>query len=216
MPHCDIASWRWLVSRERRHIFKKNILCLCPGIPRIIKISLNETDGSVWRFYLTKFTYDIFSQISMFVFSSVALVKFASKGDNQYVIVGTVKDLVLSPRSCAGGFLHVYMLSGENSESLTFMHKTPVDDVPGYITPFQGRVLVGVGKYLRIYDLGKCKLLRKCENKVNRHQLLYSLILTIVLNFLNIEQNIEIYLDFTSFINTGIMHVIEIHSQGRQ
>lgn len=34
------------------------------------------------------------------------------------------------------------------------------------IAPFQGRVLVGVGKLLRIYDMGKKKLLRKCENKV--------------------------------------------------
>ena len=30
----------------------------------------------------------------------------------------------------------------------------------------QGRVLAGVGRLLRIYDLGKKKLLRKCENKV--------------------------------------------------
>lgn len=44
--------------------------------------------------------------------------------------------------------------------------QTPVEDVPLAIAPFQGRVLVGVGKLLRIYDLGKKKLLRKCENKV--------------------------------------------------
>ena len=31
--------------------------------------------------------------------------------------------------------------------------------------PFQGRLLVGVGKLLRIYDIGKKKMLRKCENK---------------------------------------------------
>lgn len=43
-----------------------------------------------------------------------------------------------------------------------------MEDVPLAIAPFQGRVLVGVGKLLRIYDLGKKKLLRKCENKV-RH-----------------------------------------------
>jgi len=30
----------------------------------------------------------------------------------------------------------------------------------------QGRLLVGVGRLLRIYDLGKKKMLRKCENKV--------------------------------------------------
>ena len=95
---------------------------------------------------------------------SIALVKFASKGEQQYIIVGTVKDLVLSPRSCAGGFLHVYSIS-ESGDSLHFLHKTPVDEIPGAITPFQGRVLIGVGKHLRVYELGKCKLLRKCENK---------------------------------------------------
>lgn len=51
-----------------------------------------------------------------------------------------------------------------------------MEDVPLAIAPFQGRVLVGVGKLLRIYDLGKKKLLRKCENKVRpeytRHLLL--------------------------------------------
>jgi len=41
-----------------------------------------------------------------------------------------------------------------------------VEDLPAAITPFQGRLLVGVGRYLRIYDCGKKKLLRKCENKV--------------------------------------------------
>jgi len=31
---------------------------------------------------------------------------------------------------------------------------------------FQGRLAAGVGKALRIYDIGKKKLLRKVENKV--------------------------------------------------
>lgn len=46
------------------------------------------------------------------------------------------------------------------------MHKTVVEETPLAICPFQGRVLIGVGKMLRLYDLGKKKLLRKCENKV--------------------------------------------------
>ena len=33
------------------------------------------------------------------------------------------------------------------------------------MTPFHGRLLVGVGRLLRIYDVGKRKMLRKCENK---------------------------------------------------
>lgn len=42
-----------------------------------------------------------------------------------------------------------------------------MEEVPAAIAPFQGRILIGVGKLLRIYDLGKKKLLRKCENKVS-------------------------------------------------
>lgn len=94
---------------------------------------------------------------------SIALVKFAGRPDDQFIVVGTVRDLILNPRSMAGGLVHVYQLL--NGERLELIHKTPVDDLPGAICPFKGRLLIGVGKYLRIYDLGKKKLLRKCENK---------------------------------------------------
>ena len=99
-------------------------------------------------------------------FCSVCILKFACRGEDTFVIVGTVKDLILNPRSCSGGYLHVYQLVN-NGEKLDFLHKTPVDDIPAAIAPFQGRVLIGVGNNLRIYDLGKKKLLRKCENKVS-------------------------------------------------
>ncbi|KAF3854455.1 hypothetical protein F7725_022510 [Dissostichus mawsoni] len=72
---------------------------------------------------------------------SVAVCRFPNTGDDWYVLVGVARDMILNPRS------------------------TPVEDVPLAIAPFQGRILVGVGKLLRIYDLGKKKLLRKCENK---------------------------------------------------
>lgn len=49
--------------------------------------------------------------------------------------------------------------------SLELSHKTTVDDIPLAICSYQGRILVGVGKMLRLYDFGKKKLLRKCENK---------------------------------------------------
>lgn len=54
-----------------------------------------------------------------------------------------------------------------NSEctSIELLHKSPLDEVPLAICPYQGRVLVGVGRMLRLYDMGKKKLLRKCENK---------------------------------------------------
>lgn len=40
-----------------------------------------------------------------------------------------------------------------------------MENIPLAIAEFQGRVLVGVGSVLRIYDLGRKQLLRKCENK---------------------------------------------------
>lgn len=44
--------------------------------------------------------------------------------------------------------------------------QTETDDVPLALIGFQGRLVAGVGKALRIYDVGKKKLLRKVENKV--------------------------------------------------
>ena len=96
---------------------------------------------------------------------SISIVKFSNSPDDTHVIVGVVKDLTLNPRSIGAGFLYTYKLTNEG-ENLEFVHKTVVDEMPGAIAPFQGRALIGVGKYLRIYDLGKKKLLRKCENKV--------------------------------------------------
>ncbi|TMS05523.1 Splicing factor 3B subunit 3 [Larimichthys crocea] len=95
---------------------------------------------------------------------SVAVCRFPNTGDDWYVLVGVARDMILNPRSVGGGFIYTYRLVC-GGEKLEFVHKTPVEDVPLAIAPFQGRVLVGVGKLLRIYDLGKKKLLRKCENK---------------------------------------------------
>uniref|UniRef100_A0AAR2K1C0 Splicing factor 3B subunit 3 n=1 Tax=Pygocentrus nattereri TaxID=42514 RepID=A0AAR2K1C0_PYGNA len=95
---------------------------------------------------------------------SVAVCRFANGGEDWYVLVGVARDMILNPRSVGGGYIYTYRLVG-GGDKLEFLHKTPVEDVPLAIAPFQGRVLVGVGKLLRIYDLGKKKLLRKCENK---------------------------------------------------
>lgn len=96
---------------------------------------------------------------------SIALVKFSSRPPNQsFLLVGVAKNLILNPRSCSSGFIYTYQVFN-SGQSLELMHKTPIEDVPGSICSFQGRILVGVGNLLRIYDLGKKKLLRKCENK---------------------------------------------------
>ncbi|KAK9385214.1 CPSF A subunit region-domain-containing protein [Lipomyces mesembrius] len=84
--------------------------------------------------------------------------------EDVYLVVGTAKDLSLAPRRCGGGFLHVYKIVDEG-RGLKFVHKTEVDDAPVAMLEFQGRLLVGVGRCLRIYDLGMKRLLRKSEYK---------------------------------------------------
>lgn len=44
--------------------------------------------------------------------------------------------------------------------------QTEVDDVPTALIAFQGKLIAGVGDKLRLYDVGKKKLLRKQELKV--------------------------------------------------
>jgi len=78
--------------------------------------------------------------------------------------VGTAKDLKLDPRSMSAGFIHLYKFVNRNT-ALQLVHKTPVDDVVLAMAPFQKKLLAGVGKFLRLYELGKKKLLRKTENK---------------------------------------------------
>lgn len=45
--------------------------------------------------------------------------------------------------------------------------KTETDDIPMSLLAFQGRLVAGIGKALRIYDIGKKKLLRKAESKAS-------------------------------------------------
>ncbi|PWN89573.1 hypothetical protein FA10DRAFT_147967 [Acaromyces ingoldii] len=107
---------------------------------------------------------------------SLALVNFLSSDNPQetYLVVGTGQETRVTPRESKSCFLHVYRLS-EEGQSLVFVHKTPVDDVALVLESFQGRLLAGVGKSLRIYDLGKKKLLRKSENKSFSNSVIVSL-----------------------------------------
>lgn len=94
---------------------------------------------------------------------SCATCTFADRGGEVFVAIGTAKSLTFHPRAHKGCFVHIYRLLDAR---LVLLHKTPVDDVPLALAEFKGRLLVSVGASLRMYDLGKRKLLRKTEAKV--------------------------------------------------
>jgi splicing factor 3B subunit 3 len=99
---------------------------------------------------------------------SAAVVSFSSQEGESFLIVGTGKDMVLNPRQFSEGYIHVYRFH-EGGKELEFIHKTKVEEPPMALLPFQGRLAAGIGKTLRIYDLGLKQLLRKAQADVAPH-----------------------------------------------
>ncbi|QCE05754.1 spliceosome-associated protein 130 A [Vigna unguiculata] len=97
---------------------------------------------------------------------SICTVNFHDKEYGTLLAVGTAKGLQFLPkRTVTAGFIHIYRFV-EEGRSLELLHKTQVEGVPLALCQFQGRLLAGIGPVLRLYDLGKRRLLRKCENKL--------------------------------------------------
>ncbi|KAL7268376.1 pre-mRNA-splicing factor rse1 [Rhizina undulata] len=96
---------------------------------------------------------------------SIAAVTFSSQDDETFLVVGTGKNTQLSPRKSTNGYIHIYRFL-EDGRELEFIHKTKVDEPPLALLSFQGRLLAGIGKDLKIYDLGMKQLLRKAQGQV--------------------------------------------------
>lgn len=93
---------------------------------------------------------------------SVSTCCFTQHSEETFLAVGCCTDLTLHPKRWSSCAIHIYRMLGD---SLQLLHKTEVEDVPTAMIGFQGKLLVGVGKCLRMFDLGKKKLLKKCENR---------------------------------------------------
>ncbi|KOS18324.1 Pre-mRNA-splicing factor rse1 [Escovopsis weberi] len=102
---------------------------------------------------------------------SVAIVPFASQDNEYFLVVGTGKDIVLNPRSVSEAYIHIYRFQ-DNGRELEFIHKTKIEDPPLAMIPFQGKLLAGVGKQVRVYDLGMRQMLRKAQAEVVSQQII--------------------------------------------
>ncbi|KAG6033522.1 Pre-mRNA-splicing factor rse1 [Claviceps sp. Clav32 group G5] len=101
---------------------------------------------------------------------SAAIVPFASQDNESFLIVGTGKDVIVNPRSFSEAYIYVYRFQADGRE-LEFIHKTKIEEPPLALLAFQGKLLAGVGKTLRIYDLGMRQMLRKAQTEVASHQI---------------------------------------------
>lgn len=101
---------------------------------------------------------------------SVAIIPFASQDNESFLIVGTGKNMVVNPRSFTEGYLYVYRFV-EGGRELEFIHKTKIEEPPLALLAFQGRLVVGIGRILRLYDLGMKQMLRKAQEEVANQQI---------------------------------------------
>lgn len=89
-------------------------------------------------------------------------VRFHTRGGESLLAVGTVTGMTMHPLKQASS--HVILYRVVNGDRLQLLHRTTIDDGPVMaLAHFQGRLLVGIGKMLRLYEMGKRQLLRKCE-----------------------------------------------------
>lgn len=89
-------------------------------------------------------------------------VRFHSKGGEPLLAVGTVTGMTTHPLMQQTS--HVVLYRIVNGDRFQLLHRTAIDEGPVLsLAHFQGRLLVGVGKSLRLYEMGKRQLLRKCE-----------------------------------------------------
>jgi splicing factor 3B subunit 3 len=89
-------------------------------------------------------------------------VRFHTRGGESLLAVGTVTGMSMNPLTQRAS--HVILYRVVNGDRLQLLHRTTVDDGPVLaLAHFQGRLLVGIGTTLRLYEMGKRQLLRKCE-----------------------------------------------------
>lgn len=91
-----------------------------------------------------------------------ASVRFHSRGGESLLAVGTVTGMTMHPLKYSAS--HIVLYRVVNGNRLQLLHRTKIDDGPVFaLAHFQGKLLAGIGQTLRLYEMGKRQLLRKCE-----------------------------------------------------
>jgi splicing factor 3B subunit 3 len=76
-------------------------------------------------------------------------------------VIGCVQDLTYHPNfALQNPKLKVYRWNRDKSE-FEFAHETEVEAIPMVLEPWNDKVLAGVGNCLRLYEIGKKRMLKK-------------------------------------------------------
>lgn len=98
-------------------------------------------------------------------FHSCSFVTFHDRVNELYLAVGIAKDMSITPRYAPSSSILLFLIDPTKG-TFTLTHRTLLDSIPSCLASFGGRLLAGVGSALRLYDIGKKQLLRKCEARL--------------------------------------------------
>lgn len=96
-------------------------------------------------------------------------VRFHDNLEQNYLAVAGARDFTACPRRAGGGsFIDLFPIDPQTGELGPRVHRTELDSTsaPAVIEAFNGRLLVGVDLDLRMYDLGRSRLLRKTQTRL--------------------------------------------------
>jgi len=126
----------------------------------------DETDR--WRSMLKLLnpnTGEIYREIKYESNEAALCIAMATFGTSSVTVhVGIAINYKLRTQTSTANEIHTYSLSNRGNE-LELLHRTSCEHIPRSMCAFQDRLVIGMGRVLRVYDLGKKKLLRKCESK---------------------------------------------------
>ncbi|KAK4631909.1 Pre-mRNA-splicing factor rse1 [Fulvia fulva] len=97
-------------------------------------------------------------------------VAFESRDWEVYLAVGTGQHMQPGTGVQAVGYVHIYKLV-EDGTKLEFVHKTKFDQPVYTVLAFNGRLALGVGNELFIYDMGIKAMLRKARGQAVPNQI---------------------------------------------
>lgn len=95
---------------------------------------------------------------------SMSIVNFDQYKEDTFLLLGTIKDYQMMPKSFTSCYVHTFFLE-EGGKKMQLFHTTTMDGIPYSLSPYKGKILAGIGYMLRMYDIGKKQLLKKCEYK---------------------------------------------------
>lgn len=160
--HLEASPRRFVVHPESGNI----VVLMTDRLPLLIQSGHDQADR--WRSLIKLInpsTGEVYREINYESNEAALCLALATFGTASVTLhVGVAIDYKLRHQTSSSNEIYTYSLSNRGDE-LELLHKTNCEDIPRAMSAFQNRLAVGIGKILRIYDLGKKKLLRKCESK---------------------------------------------------